>query len=93
MRAVIKEPMKRAYIKDIPDTLEALQSIVGGYIECVDIAKYVTAIVDEEGRLKDKPANVLGFVGTICIVGTDGDEFTDLSLNDATACVQLLDDD
>lgn len=70
---------------DIPNTLEALQKEVGGYIETLTLAPGVVMIVDEEGRLKDKPFNRkasdlsgVGIVGDALIVGAEGEEFTDV---------------
>lgn len=71
-------------IKDIENTLETLQQEVGGYIETLTLAADCCMIVDEEGRLKDKPLNEkasrlgLPIVGDVLLVGVDGDEFTDV---------------
>ena len=61
---------------DIPNTLEALQKEVGGYIETLTLAPGVVMIVDEEGRLKDKPCN--GKASDICGMSIVGDEFCDI---------------
>lgn len=64
---------------EINDTLQDLQREVSGYIETVTLAEDVVIICDEEGKLKDRPDNCeiggIMFVGTILIVGVDGDEF------------------
>ena len=64
---------------EIADTLEDLQSEVGGYIETVTLADDVVILCDEEGHLKDLPDNCdisgVMFAGTILIVGIDGDGF------------------
>lgn len=71
-------------VKQIENTLEALQQEVGGYIETLTLAADCCMIVDEEGRLKDKPLNEkasrlgLPIVGDALFVGVDGDEFTDV---------------
>lgn len=39
-------------------TLEELQTIVGGYIEIVNLPDDKLLVVDEEGKLKHKPYNV-----------------------------------
>lgn len=81
MKVIIKEPGKPAEVKDIPNTLEALQETVGGYIETVQIASNLVAIFDEEGRLKKKPLNILGLVGTVVFAGAKFEQFTDISDN------------
>ena len=79
---LIKEPGKDAYRKEIDNTLESLQSEVGGHIEAVTIADGLALICDEEGKLKSKPANfAFGrdvFVGTVILVGVDGEDFATL---------------
>lgn len=81
MRVIVKEPGRPPVDKDIPNTLEALQKAVDGYIECVTVAEDLVIICDEEGwlRLKRPNCEVLGnlFVGTILFVGAKGEEFTD----------------
>lgn len=80
MKAIIKEAGERARIADIPNTLAGLQSLVGGYIEVVSIFPGSTFICNEEGRILGLPRNgLLDFVGTVLVVGVDGDEFTDLT--------------
>lgn len=68
--------------KTIPNTLEALQAEVGGYIEAVTIHGATDAIVvicDEEGRLKGYEPNCtiagISFVGPIVVCGQELDEF------------------
>ena len=85
MIAIIKRPFEPiGRIREIDNTLEALQKAVGGYIEAVTIAEDAVIICDEEGLLKRLPynCNVCGhdLVGTILVLGVDGDEFTDVPL-------------
>ena len=76
---------------DIPNTLQAMQEIVGGYIEAVYIGKGVNVICNEEGTLlrlpyNEKAVNVCsGFsdfhtrlFGTIFFVGAASDRFRSL---------------
>lgn len=80
MTAIYKAPGCAPEVIDIPNTLEALQGKVGGYIETVTFATDACIICNEEGRLMGLPynCNLLGvsFVGPILIVGVDGEEFT-----------------
>lgn len=79
---LIKEPGKDAYRAEIDNTLESLQSEVGGHIEAVTIADGLVLICDEEGKLKNKPANFAFcgdvFVGIVILAGADEDDFTSL---------------
>lgn len=82
MTAIYKAPGCAPEVIDIPNTLEALQEKVGGYIETVTFATDACIICNEEGRLMGLPynCNLLGvsFVGPILIVGMDGEEFASL---------------
>lgn len=83
MRVIYKAPGLPAEIRDVPNTLEALQELVGGYIETVTVATDAAIICNEEGRLIGLEPNctLLGvhFVGSIVVAGVEGEEFTDLS--------------
>lgn len=82
INAVIKLPGKAPQLRTIPNTLEALQGLVGGYIETLPVAYDLVAVVNEEGRLQDLAYNMdiagQSVVGTIVFVGVDGEEFTDV---------------
>ena len=82
MIVIYKAPGKDAEIRNIENSLEALQQAVGGYIETVTFATDACVICNEEGRLLGLPINCeyLGivFVGPILIVGRDGEEFCDV---------------
>ncbi len=81
MKILKKEPGGVYHAKDIPNTLEAMQAEVGGYIETVRVDSTCCIICDEEGRLKNLPFNThigVDLYGTILIVGTKNDEFTDV---------------
>ena len=82
IKIYVKEPGKDPEQRTIPNTLEALQKIVGGYIETYRVASDLTIICNEEGRLMGLPYNVTvygtSFVGTIIFAGVNGDEFCDV---------------
>lgn len=82
MRVIYKAPGQPPEERSTPNTLEALQKAVGGYIETVTVAADVCVVCNEEGRLRGLEPNVtfLGvmFVGPILIVGVKGDEFVSL---------------
>ena len=79
---VIKEPGKKPERREIENTLEALQGIVGGYIETFTLDEDTVVICNEEGLLNNmKYCCTLGgnqFFGPVIICGVDGDEFTDV---------------
>ncbi len=69
MKIVVVEPNKKAYTKEITGTLESMQEIVGGYIECVPFGTMRNEIIvggtvnnwvivcNEEGKLKGLEPN------------------------------------
>lgn len=81
MKAIRKKPGCAPELVEVDNTLKALQTEVGGYIETVSIAD-VVIICNEEGRLCGLPYNCrfvgVDFVGTILVVGRDRDEFCDV---------------
>ena len=87
IKVLIKEPWKKAVMKEIPNTLEALQKIVGGFIELVTISTDVSAVVNEEGLINGLKYNVSigghALFGTVILLGIDGEDFCSLqySLN------------
>ena len=66
----------RPVIIEIDNTLEALQNLVGGYIETLTVFEDAVLIFNEEGRLKGLPVNCRIF--GIELVGIDGEDFTDV---------------
>lgn len=82
--ALVKRPGEPPRHVNVSNSLEALQRNVDGYIETVTIASDLVVICNEDGRFRGFPYNCticgVDFVGTILMVGTDGDEFTDLPL-------------
>lgn len=82
---------------DIANDLKGYQTIVGGYIEVVYInaERTIAAIFNEEGKIIDLPANIdIGFdkiVGTVFIVGADGEEFRSLTEDERKIALEWLD--
>lgn len=67
------------------EELHALQSIIGGYIECVRLTDDAAMLVDEEGVLKGLQRNELAsliahthIVGTAVIVGIEHTEYGEI---------------
>lgn len=83
IRVLVKEPGKAAELREIPNTLEALQGIVGGYIEAVWLSDNSVIVCNEEGKLQRLPVNfrIFGYVivGTALFAGVSGDEFCSLT--------------
>lgn len=82
MKIFIKKPHEKLREIEVANELEALQELVGGYIETVQIATNLAMIVNEEGKLMNLPDNFrFGndmIKGTALFVGVAGDEFDDV---------------
>lgn len=83
LTVVVKCVGKEPEVTEIENTLFEMQVIVGGYIEAVYMFDGVVLICDEEGKIKNRPANFkLGrdiVVGDVFFVGTKGEDFTSLT--------------
>jgi len=102
IRVLIKEPYKEPYLKEIEDTLENLQEIVGGYIESVDMPnlKNVDLYINEEGKMDRLEGNFWlpeyqdCVVGTCFMVGADPEEGELVSITDKQVekCKKYIED-
>lgn len=86
MRALYKAPTDTGFREIVvPNKLEVLQELVGGYIETVTMTMDSCIIVNKEGRILGLPhnCNYLGIdvCGPMLIVGTNEDDFTDVPLS------------
>lgn len=81
MKILVCEPDRQPYPKDIPQTLEAEQEIVGGMMEafCFEPNGDALIICNEEGKIFGLPPNrvVNGemLVGTFFVVGDGENEY------------------
>ena len=57
IRAVVVPARELARVEVIPDTVEALQKIVGGHFEMIMLDKDTALICNEEGKLNSLEAN------------------------------------
>lgn len=89
MNVLMIDTKHRMYWDDVPNTLEALQQAVGGYIEVVPLTEQLCMICNEEGKLLGLPPvaamparrDVLCGPLVICRTTPDG-EFTDAEEDD-----------
>ena len=92
MRVIVVEPKKKPEVREIGDSLESMQKIVGGLIEAVyPFDEPVALIANEEGKLlnlplnralRDDEGNVYDIIsGTffLCAAPTDSDHFAGLT--------------
>ncbi len=90
IRVLVVEPMRPCQAREIDGSLEAMQALVGGYIEAVTpFAESVAIVCNEEGKLRGLPCNrplmdrhgmpydIL--CGTFFIAGVDGERFVSLT--------------
>ena len=100
MRIVIVYPQAGRIIrKDTDGTLYNLQGYVDGYIEPCAPAELrergIEMLANEEGLLQGLPYNEnlypFFFVGTLVILGVDGEEFAGLTEDQETFVLEWLD--
>lgn len=94
IRCIIKRPDEPyGHVANISATLANLQKTVGGYIETVKLTESDVIIVNEEGKLQGLEKNLRMYgdtvysdtlVGTIIVLGTEGDEFADVKIDFGT---------
>ena len=71
VRAIVKKPGEPAEIREIENTLEAFQKIIGGNLEAVYLGDFLHMYIDDEGKLKGLEPNILvmkrrGRIDLIC---------------------------
>lgn len=84
MKVIVKAPNNPAIEVEIENELEALQGIVGGYIECVYLPNGAILICNEEGKIRNLPRNFITqrdvIKGTVIICGESEEDFDDVSI-------------
>ncbi len=87
IRIFIKRPDVAVEAIEVPNTLEALQELVGGYIEVINLFPNIVVIVNKEGVLKDMPFNMYlaghWLRGPVLFVGVKGEDFTHAPFHNA----------
>ncbi len=83
MRILYKRPEdKYGKLIDVENSLEALQELIGGFLEAVSYGYNDVLICDEDGQAKGLKPNIYcdaGLIlGPIIICGSDEEEFTDI---------------
>ena len=93
MKVLVVEPKKKPYPAEIDGSLEAMQAMVGGYIQAVyPFEEYVALICNEEGKLMGLPFNrplidldtgiaydMIAGTFFLCAVPPESDHFESLS--------------
>lgn len=81
IRVLYKPVGKPFEVREIPNTLEACQELVGGYIEVVKICTNLLLVCNEEGLVRGLPVNRFmnyDFRGDFFLCGVKGEDFDDV---------------
>lgn len=83
IRIIYRQPLHTAREMTVDNTLEAVQELVGGYIETVPLnMPGVILVCNEEGKLRGMKPNpypgIPDLVGPWFICGVSGEEFDDV---------------
>lgn len=97
MKVLVKEPGKPAEVREIENTLQAMQEIVEGFIEVVRLAEDLLLVVNEEGKINGMKPNFICCGILICgpaffcgvTSGDDGKDFRGLD-DDEIHAVEFL---
>lgn len=57
MRVLVVEPERRPEVREIDDSLKAMQDIVGGLIQPIYLNDSVVLVCNDEGKMMNLPAN------------------------------------
>ena len=92
MRVLVVEPERRPEVREIDDSLKAMQEIVGGYIQPIyPFDDPVALVCNDEGKLMNLPANrglrdkdgpiydIVSGTFFLCGAPADSDHFTSLT--------------
>lgn len=87
---LVANPGEDIMKREIPNTLAALQELVGGHIETITLPAGQILIVNEEGAIKGMPLNrlvrtfdrILALHGPIVLVRAADDHITSVSRHD-----------
>jgi hypothetical protein len=88
IKVVVKEPNKAPEVRELEESLDTYQEIVGGYIEVVSITPEILLVCNEEGKFQELPVNfTIGrnhqildvIVGTAFFVGSGVEDFESLT--------------
>lgn len=70
IKIAVKEPGKAWEIREVEDTLETYQGIVGGYIECFRNIGKIAFFCNENGKFMDMEPNIYVHSLNDTIMGT-----------------------
>lgn len=98
LRIVVAEPGRPAEIREIDNTFQAMQAVVGGHLECLPIWSGHDLWINEEGKLLGLEPNRLlstgrcdgsawDVVGTLFVADNEDGETVSLSVEAAEALV------
>lgn len=96
MTILFKEPGAPCEVREIPNELETLQELVGGYVETVPLEEALIFLVNEDGKLLGLEPNVVApsldvLVGDIAVVAYDGGEdFRSLTPSEIDFCKEYI---
>lgn len=86
IKVVYIEPGRDPEFRTVNNTLEAMQILVKGYIETLTVSNDMVIVCNEEGHLRNMPFNRemfgISLYGPIVLVGTEGEDFTDVPVED-----------
>ena len=91
LRVCYKRPGELAQVREINNSLGALQHLVGGFIEVAPTpwSMGVGMLCNEEALLLDMPYNCMGLWGPVVWLGVTGEDFRSLTDEEVAEIMQV----
>lgn len=90
LQVLVYVPGKVGLVRTIPETLDAMQNLVGGYIKLARFHAPVVLVCNEEGLKLGLPKNRRGIRGTFFAVRVRGEKMVSLSGPEINATRTIL---
>ena len=83
IKCVLQKPGEISVVANIPNTLEAMQKIVGGDIETLTLSNGYVLVMNQNGKLIGLPRTLRFYTGsldgTVIMTRAEGDRFVSLT--------------
>lgn len=90
MKALIIRPYNEIEVlNNLENDITTFQNLVDGYVEAIYQGDYIW-LVNEEGKIRNLPKNILGLVGNVVIVRAGYEDFESLTDRDIEIIKQKL---
>lgn len=94
MKVVVKKAGHEPEVREIKSELHEMQSIVGGYIQCVNVVDNILCVCNEEGKLMGLTPNFIFnedvIVGDVFFCAAGEEDFESLNDDQVELLINIL---